>query len=41
MCVGFIHVSKHLTEELAWDTDEQLQVISNGMLLKIAISLRN
>ena len=28
-----VHISKHLKEELAWDTDNWLQVISNVVLL--------
>ena len=34
-------ISKSLKEELAWATDERLQVISNTMLVKTVISLRN
>ena len=40
-CVGVVRVSGYLKEELAWATDKWLWVISNIMLLKIAISLRN
>ena len=32
---------KHLKEELAWAIDERLQVISNKMLFKTVIPLRN
>ena len=32
---------KSLKEELAWAIDKQLQLISNKMLLKIVIPLRN
>ena len=39
-CVG-VHVLRQLKEELAWATDEQLQVISNIMLFKTVIPLRN
>ena len=39
-CVD-IHISKHLKEELAWATDKWLWVISNIMLFKIVIPLRN
>ena len=31
VCVGIMHVSRHLKEELAWATDEQLQVASTTM----------
>ena len=36
-----IHVSRHLKEELAWAIDKWLQVISNKMLFKTVIPLRN
>ena len=36
-----IHVSRQLKEELAWATDKRLQVISNIMLFKTVIPLRN
>ena len=39
-CVG-IHVSRRLKEELASATDKWLQVISNIMLFKTVIPLRN
>ena len=34
-------VLKSLKEELAWAIDKQLQLISNKMLFKIVIPLRN
>ena len=40
VCVG-IHVLRRLKEELAWATDKRLQVISNVMLVKTVIPLRN
>ena len=40
VCVG-VHVSKRLEEELAWATYKRFQVISNIMLFKTVISLRN
>ena len=40
VCVG-VHVSRRLKEELAWATDKWLQVISNTMLFKTVIPLRN
>ena len=36
-----IHILKHLKEELAWAIDKQLWVISNKMIFKTVISLRN
>ena len=39
-CVG-IHISRQLKEELTWATDKQLKVISNIMLFKKVIPLRN
>ena len=39
-CVG-VHVSRRLKVELAWVTDKWLQVISNIMLFKTVIPLRN
>ena len=39
-CVG-AHVSRQLKEGLAWATDKRLQVISNIMLFKTVIPLRN
>ena len=39
-CVG-AHVLKRLKEELAWAIDQSLQVISNIMLFKTVILLRN
>ena len=33
--------TRHLKEELAWAIDKQLQVISNIMLFKTVIPLRN
>ena len=36
-----VHVSRRLKEELAWATDKRLQVISNIMLFKTVIPLRN
>ena len=35
------NVLRQLTEELAWATDKQLQVISNIMLFKTVIPQRN
>ena len=35
------HVSRQLKEELVWATDKRLQVISNKMLLKRVVLLRN
>ena len=36
-----IRVSKRLKEQLAWDIDKWLWVISNKMLFKTVIPLRN
>ena len=36
-----VRVSKSLKEELAWAKDKRFQVISNIMLVKIVIPLRN
>ena len=36
-----VHVSRRLKEELAWATDKRVQVISNIMLFKSIIALRN
>ena len=36
-----VHVSRRLKEELAWATDKRLQVISNIMLFKTVVPLRN
>ena len=36
-----IHILRNLKEELAWAIDKWLQVISNVMLFKTAILLRN
>ena len=36
-----VHVSRRLKEELAWATDKGLQVISDIMLFKTVIPLRN
>ena len=36
-----IHISRQLKEELTWATDKQLKVISNIMLFKRLIPLRN
>ena len=36
-----VRVSKSLKEELAWATDKWLQVISNIMLVKTVMPLRN
>ena len=36
-----ICVLRHLKEELAWAIDKQLQVVSNTMLFKTVIPLRN
>ena len=40
VCMG-VHVSRHLKEELAWTTYKWLLVISNIMLFKTVIALRN
>ena len=37
---GFTHIEA-IKEELAWATDKRLQVISNIMLFKTVIPLRN
>ena len=39
-CVG-VHVLKCLKEELVWATDKRLWVISNIILFKTVIPLRN
>ena len=36
-----VHVSKRLKEELAWAIDKRLWVISNKMLFKTVIPLRD
>ena len=36
-----ILISRHLKEELAWAIDKRLWVISNKMLFKTAVPLRN
>ena len=36
-----VHVSRHLKEELAWAIDKWLQVISNKMLFKMVIAVKN
>ena len=36
-----IHISKNLKEELAWPTDKQLQAISNILLVKTVMPLKN
>ena len=36
-----IRVSKSLKEELAWTIDKRLRVVSNKMLFKTVIPLRN
>ena len=36
-----IHALRHWKEELAWAIDKRLQVISNKMLFKTVILLRN
>ena len=36
-----VHILKQLKEELAWAIDKQFQVISNTMLFKTVVSLRN
>ena len=36
-----VHISKHLKEDLAWAIYKRLQVISNKMLFKTDIPLRN
>ena len=36
-----VRISKSLKEELAWAIDKWLQLISNKMLFKIVIPLRN
>ena len=39
-CVG-VHISRRLKKELVWAADRQLQVISNKMLFKTVVPLRN
>ena len=39
-CVG-IHVLRHLKEEQTWARDKWLQVISEIMLFKVVILVRN
>ena len=39
--MGVVSVSRDLEVELAWATDKGLQVISNIMLFKMVIPLRN
>ena len=43
MCMAYmkVHVSRHLKEELAWAIGKQLRVISNEMLVKTLIPLKN
>ena len=36
-----VHILKRLKEELAWAIDKQLQFISNTMLFKTVVLLRN
>ena len=36
-----VHVSRHLKEELAWVIDKRLWAISNKMLFKTVLPLRN
>ena len=36
-----VHVPRHLKEELAWVINKRLRVISNKMLFKTVVSLRN
>ena len=36
-----IYVSRYLQEEFTWAIDKQLQVISNKMLFKMVMPLRN
>ena len=36
-----IHISRNLKEELAWPTDKQLQAISNILLVKTVMPLKN
>ena len=36
-----VRVSKHVKEELVWAIDKRRQVISNKILIKIVIPLRN
>ena len=36
-----VHVCRHLIEELAWATDKQLWVISDTMLFKTVVTLRD
>ena len=40
VCVD-IHILRHLKQELVWATHKPLQVISNIMLIKTIIPLRN
>ena len=39
--MGAVHILKHLKEELAWATNKWLLVISNTVLFKTVITLRN
>ena len=41
--MAYVGVSllRHLKQELTWATDERLRIISNTMLFKAIISLRN
>ena len=43
MGVAYVNVCvlRHLKEELAWGIDKQLWVVSNKMLFKTVIPLRN
>ena len=36
-----LHVSRHLKEELAWVIDKRLRVISNKILCKTVVPIRN
>ena len=36
-----VHVSRYLKEELVWAIDKRLRVVSNKMLFKTVIPLRN
>ena len=33
VCIGVVHISRHLKQELSWATDKWLQVNSNIILL--------
>ena len=41
MALVNLRISRRLKEELAWVIDKQLRVISNKMLFKTVVPLRN